>query len=278
MKITISGPTRSGKTTYLAALTRATFAMDMPRPILVQPVAGDLSAQSIQDGALDVLQGRPLAATERVQHARMIAHLPGSLLFGLGAEQLEITLQDPPGGDCLPPPPHPVSEEVAGAACDADGLLLLVPADDMHRPPDLAARFEQLVNTVRIRRNLPEGRPPFSRIAVCVAMAELLVRDERSNALHTLEELDPRKVALDLLGPHAEDVLQQSVAQGGDWYSLISVFGFDRRTGAAAAERDANGNWRLPSTINAEKDDWFPYRLFEPIEFLARGMCWRDGV
>ena len=71
MRIIIGGPTKSGKTTYLAALTRATFAVDMPRPILVQPVAGDPSARFIQDGALEILKGQHLPATERVQHASM---------------------------------------------------------------------------------------------------------------------------------------------------------------------------------------------------------------
>ena len=70
--------------------------------------------------------------------------------------------------------------------------------------------------------------------------------------------------------------MRRLVPSGGDWYSLVSAYGFhpDTREPNALA---APGGWQLPVHGEHFGDDWQPYRVFEPIEFLARGVCFREA-
>jgi hypothetical protein len=116
----------------------------------------------------------------------------------------------------------------------------------------------------------------FARIAVAVSMAELLVPAD-TGALAALEALDPTAVVTQLCGARFVEAVRRLVPRGGDWYALVSAFGFDLQTGAPAAEQ-VHGEWRLRTDGERFRDDWWPYRVFEPVEFLARGTCWREAV
>jgi hypothetical protein len=163
------------------------------------------------------------------------------------------------------------------AVAAADALLIVIPADAMWRPDDLTERLLHLARTATLARGATGRRgAPFARIAVVVTMAELLVGTDRG-ALAALEALDPTATVARLCGAPFVATVRRLVPRGGDWYALASAFGFDLVTGEPAAEL-VEGEWRLRTNGARFRDDWWPYRVFEPVEFLARGTCWREAV
>ncbi|WP_413208278.1 hypothetical protein [Rhodospirillum sp. A1_3_36] len=190
-------------------------------------------------------------------------------------------MADPPGGNCLPPPPDRPTPEIVNNLAEADGVLLVIPGDPNIRPRDIGKRLRILMDDIAARRRSLYGRPvPIPRVAICLTMAELFLAPtlRGAGALGRLEGLDPQLVAEHALGAEGIAAVRNSVATGGEWYSLVSVFGFERRTGRAQAVSDGKGGWTVPSHFQPHGDDWLPYRLYEPLEFLARGVCWRDGI
>lgn len=274
MRVTVLGPTRSGKTVYLASLLRAGFSVRRAtRPIVVRADPRSAAAVALDENATAVLTGRRLPATSDASSMELFADLPGSILFGIGKETLQISMVDVPGGACMPAPGSAIDESITHAIAESDALLVVVPADADARPPDFTDRLRHLVRAT----HRPERKTafPFLRIAVVMTMAELLVADRGVRALSALEALDGEaevaKACEGLL-----PLVRSLVPPGGDWYSLVSAYGFDIRTGEIASERSAGG-WRLKTDGRPFRDDWYPFRAFEPLEFLARGVCWREA-
>jgi hypothetical protein len=276
MRIAVVGTTRAGKTVYLAALLRAGFTRRHARPIKVRAAPGDDASQRLERLASGLLCGDALPATTGPTSYELFADLPGSRLFDIGRETVQLQLVDVPGGDCLPPPGQAVQPAVVQAVAAADALLLVIPADAMWRPDDLEARVLHLARAASLAGAPGRRGTRFARIAVVVSMAELLVPAD-AGALAALEALDPTAVVTRLCGAGFVAAVRRLVPRGGDWYALVSAFGFDQATGAPAAEL-VNGEWRLRTDGERFRDDWWPYRVFEPVEFLARGTCWREAV
>jgi hypothetical protein len=272
--VTVLGPTKSGKTVYLAALLRAAFSVRRAaRPIVVRADPANGPAVALDEQANSVLTGTRLPATREVSISEFFVDLPGSILFGVGKETLRLALVDAPGGDCLPAPDVETSVQVLQAVADADALLVIVPADEAVRPADYVARISHVVRSARRQRKGTTA--PLLRIAVVMTMAELLVIDRGTKALRDLEAMDAEEEIVKACGAGFLRLIRGFVPAGADWYSLVSAYGFDIRTGEVAAEPTADG-WRLRTNGMPFRDDWYPYRAFEPLEFLARGVCWRE--
>jgi hypothetical protein len=276
MRIAVVGPTRAGKTVYLAALLRAAFSLRGARTIKVRPDPKNAASLMLDQQAAAVICGETPPGTATATQFDLFADLPGSLFFGIGRETLDVQMVDVPGGDAFPAPGSPVPPEIAHVVAEADGLLIILPADPLARVSDVDARLTHLVRsagpTVLRRRPFP-----FQRIAVALSMAELLVAECGRDALGALDRMDATAVMRELYGAAFMRVVAALVPPGGDWYSLVSAFGFDQTTGEIAAERHGDG-WRLRTNGEKFRDDWWPYRLLEPIEFLGRGVCWREAI
>lgn len=276
MQVAVVGPTRSGKTVFLACLLRAAFARGSRRRMKVRPDPESPAAVELSERSGGVLCGELLPATQELTRYEFIVDLPGSRLFGLGAESLRLTLADPPGGDCMPRRGFQSNPQVVADLAAAEGLLLIVPANSDAPVDDLEPSLRQLLEDVRRVKGLTKGQHTFSRAAVAVTKSELVVAHEGTAALSAMEARAARDVVADIYGRTLLAAVAGAVPDGGDWYSLVSAFGFDARDGSVAGQRHADG-WRLSSEIEAS-DAWLPYRVFEPIEFLARGVCWRERL
>lgn len=267
--ILLAGPVQAGKTTYLACLLRAAFAAEESR-IRVTPDAGSPAALDLQEYAAALLCGTPLPATLSAGQYGLVVILPGSrLLFGWGESRVTLTAVDPPGGDCLPPAGHPLHADVLRAARGAEGLLLLLPPD--RGAGDLAGRIRAFGEAVKAERGRPG--PAFTRVAVALTMAERL---GGVGTAGDLDNRDPRSAVEGLHRPEVMRAIADLVPTGGDWYTLVSALGFDANTGRPAAI-EVGGHWALPRGHGlSERDAWRPYRPFEPLEFLVRGVCWQE--
>ena len=261
---------------YLASLLLASDAMGRTsRPLQVRPEPDNEPAFRLYDRAIDVLMGRLIVATSAVNRYSFVADLPGSVFFGLGKESIQLTMVDVPGGGCVPSPEQRFSDDVLDDLAQADALLFVVPGDQELRPPNLIDRFAELLDLVRERKGIQGGRPAFLRMAITLTMAELHVAPGTRDVVGKVEQLKPASTVREALGQSFVEVVRHAVAPGGDGYFLVSAFGFDRRTGARAAIQGPEG-WHLDGE-NAYRD-WWPYRVYEPIEFLARGVCWRSRL
>jgi len=287
MRIAVVGPTRAGKTVYLASLLRAAFARQATRPIKVRPNPSNAAAVALDRIAGDVVCGATLPATADVTTLELFVDLPGSFLFGIGRETLQLQMVDVPGGDCFPAPGASVAPAVARSVSEAQALLVVVPADRTARPGDMGDRLLHLVRSAQPMARPAHRRYPFLRVAVVVSMAELLVPEPTAattppgarpvSALSAVEALAADIEVARLCGAGFIATVRRLVPPGGDWYSLVSAFGFDPATGAMAAEH-ADGGWRVKTNGKKFRDDWWPYRAFEPLEFLGRGVCWREAI
>ncbi|HQC44811.1 MAG TPA: hypothetical protein PLC97_06250 [Myxococcota bacterium] len=277
MQVAIVGPTKAGKTVYLACLLRAALAPRIvARPIRVRPDPESPAAMRLSKDAVEILRGGAPLATTEVTEFELWADLPGSLLGGLGKDQLRLRMVDMPGGDTMPPPDCSIPIEVQRSVAGADALLIVIPADSSVRPEDLGARLQHLVSTSMGLRSYGVGAYPFQRVAVVLTMSELLVLQHGSAALGVIEGLKAAEQVRDLCGSDFVREVRALVPPGGDWYSLVSAFGFDLNTGEVPIESTALG-WRLRLNGASFLDEWCPYRVFEPLEFLARGVCWREA-
>ncbi len=275
MRISLVGTTRSGKTVYLASLLRAAFTQDrVMRPIKVRPGADCEPALDLFDSATGILCGTMPAGTTTLTRYQFVADLPGSLLAGLGKCSLDITLTDPPGGDCMPPAGSSLHPAVLADLCEADGLLLILPGDAAKLPGDLCDRLDALAQQVAEAKGVEPGKPVFLRACVVVTMAELLPAGNGGSALDELESKEPYDLVVEHVGSDLVRALRGMVAPGGDGYALVSAMGFDRSTRGVAAHREA-GDWKLVPGPRGFDEAWWPYRVFEPLEFLARGVAWR---
>lgn len=273
--ISVVGPSGSGKTTYLAGLLRAAFSGNrVSRPLKVRPEPSNPEAIALAASASSVLRGDLLPATHSMAEYEFWIDLPGSRLGGLGSESVRLSLVDTPGGHCMPSPPEPVSPEVVRSVAAASTLMVVVPADDAVRPSDLDARLRHLVRAAVSERG-NEQPFPFERVAVVVTMGELLLGRRGSRLDRELDRMDAEAVVGRTCGADFVSSIRALVPPGGDWYSVVSVFGFHPVTGEFAAV-GSDGSWRLPVDERGIHDEWGPYRVFEPIEFLARGVCWRE--
>jgi hypothetical protein len=276
-RVAIVGPTKAGKTVYLACLLRAALAPRLAaRPIKVRPDPASAAAVALDRAAVQVIRGGAPPATSEVAEFELWADLPGSLLGGLGRDSLHLRFVDTPGGECMPPAGGQVASEVRRSVADADALLVVVPADPAVRPPDLTKRLEHLVRAAVGLRRDNARKYPFLRVAVVLTMAELLVVRRGSGALAAIEGLDAGEQVRNMCGRDFVRAVQALAPPGGDWYSLVSAFGFDLGTGEVPVEKTAAG-WRLRQNGASFRDEWWPYRVFEPLEFLARGVCWREA-
>jgi hypothetical protein len=277
MQIAVVGPTRAGKTVYLACLLRAAFARQATRPIKVRADPASPATVALDRMAAAVIRGESVPATSDVTQLELLADLPGSVVFGIGRETLRLQMTDVPGGGCFPPLGVAVAPEVAQSVAEADALLVILPADAAVRPDDMADRLKHLVRSALRARSSPRAGRPFLRIAVVVSMAELLVDGRGRNALAELEERDAQREVSRLCGESFLAVVRALVPPGADWYSLVSAFGFDPESGESVAEPTADG-WRVKTDGQKFRDSWWPYRAFEPLEFLGRGVCWREAI
>jgi hypothetical protein len=276
MRIAVVGPTRGGKTVYLAALLRAAFSLKGARTIKVRPDPKNAASLTLDQQAAALICGETLPGTASATRFDLFADLPGSVLFGIGRETLDVQMVDVPGGDAFPAPGTPVAPEIANVVAEADGLLIILPADPAVRVSDVDKRLTHLVRSAgaAVLRRRPY---PFQRIAVVLSMAELLVMERGGGALAALDRMDASAMIGELYGTAFMQAVAALVPPGGDWYSLVSAFGFDPATGETTAERHGDG-WRLATKGEKFRDDWWPYRLLEPIEFLGRGVCWREAI
>ncbi|MCC6316913.1 MAG: hypothetical protein IT361_04400 [Gemmatimonadaceae bacterium] len=274
MQVTVIGPTGSGKTMYLAALLRAAFSVRRAsRPMVVRADPRSAAAVALDDSATALLCGRSVPATSAVSLLEFFVDLPGSRLFGIGKESMRLSMVDVPGGGCMPAPGCEVDALVVQSMAASDALLVVVPAAPAARPADFTERLRHIISlAVKTRRQRQTFA--FTRIAVVLTMAELLVADQGHAALATLELRDSaHEVAAACAG--LPSLVRQHVPPGGDWYSMVSALGFDVATGEVACEASTSG-WQLRTNGQPFRDDWLPYRAFEPLEFLARGVCWRE--
>lgn len=252
------GPSGCGKSVYLASLLRGGLARSArARPMKARPMSE--LADRLEAQAFDILRGRTPPGTNAVGSFELGVDLPGSRFFDLGAESVDLTMVDPPGGECIPPLGQACSPAVAAALEEAEGLLLLLP------PVQVPHLIQRLGATL--------AGLDFLRVAVAMTMSELLVRDEADPYL-ALEGLDAQDAIEALHGPELRPELLHHVPRGADSWHLLSAFGFDRRSHRAVAEQ-VDGRW----VIAAPDEDgflgeWWPYRIFEPLEFLARGVAW----
>jgi hypothetical protein len=277
VKVFVAGAPGAGKTVYIATLFRAAFSMlggyrDPPK---VRPAVGDEASRVLQQTAQDILTGRLPAATSRLLSARVLVDLPGSIVGGIGRLTVTLDIADPPGGHCFLAPGRRLDPTVTRHCAECDAALVLLPADatDGQRR-ELVEMLDWFLANARQAKGYPAGTPPFDRIVVAASKAELLVKDaERPLAL--LDHASPMDTLTQLYGKALLDVARRGAPSGGDWYSTVSAFGFRRTTGQLAAIRHGEG-WTLPNDPNSW-DEWTPFRLLEPIEFLARGVCWRES-
>lgn len=276
MKIALLGPAGCGKTVYATALLRAGFTGKRKRDFRARPVTYSNETFDLQRAAVRLLMGESLPATHTVSRYEMMIDLPGSLLWRLGEESFRLVLVDTPGGEGIPPLQESISSEILDLLVNSDGILLMIPSDLEREKSRLVERLRNLFDVVREHKSLVKGEPLFSRIAVVVSKAELLIEEKGAGALFALEEKSPEKVLGAILGSDSIEFLQSLSPLGGCWFSLLSVFGFDRSNGSIAAERDV-ANWRMKRADELGfSEHWWPYRLFEPLEFLGRGVCWQE--
>lgn len=277
LRIAVVGPTNSGKTVYLAALLRGAYARGrIAKPIKVRAEPTNAAGVALERVAASVICGGAAPATESVTQLELLADLPGSLFFGIGKETLQISMIDVPGGDCMPPVNSSVPLAVQQSVANADALMVVIPAELSCRPPDVCQRLRSLVDSAISTRATAPDRFPFVRVAVVMSMAEVLVADRGDDAFAALESMDAQQQLTELCGPEIVSLVRQLAPPGGDWFAFVSAFGF-QQTGAIAATHTSAG-WRITTPDEGFNDNWRPYRVFEPIEFLGRGVCWRGDA
>jgi len=280
LSVALAGSTRAGKTVYLAALMRAAFAGggQRARLIKVRPGLGDDGARQLSQAAVRMLCGEMPVGTSALQRHNLIVDLPGSRLGNIGRASVHLSVADPPGGDCLVAPGCPPHPEVLGRAVAADGLMLMLSCDPADRHPDMEARLSSFIRCVGQSKKRGRDKCLFERIAVVLTKCELLVLDQGEGAVQGLERMQARDVLQDLYGAAVVNLIGDAVPPGADWYSLVSVFGFDPVTGRSAVRRARQG-WVYDGPVrDGVAEDWQPYRVYEPLEFLARGVCWQEAL
>lgn len=279
LRIACAGPTGAGKTVYLASLLLAPhFHRSDTRRFRVG-CDGDPNCERLLADAFKFISGDALNATAALTHYRARVDLPGSRLLHIGAQSVTLHLADPPGGDCLPAsgPAHP---EVTQTLARADALLLLLPADYavLGAPLELPGRIAALGAEVGACKGLPTGEPPFRRVALVLSKAELLVHEHGRAAFRALERMTARPAIGKALGRNLLQAVESLAPAGAVGHSLVSVFGFTHGLGTIAAVPAGIGSWRLPIRDGQPNEAWRPYRVLEPVEFLARGLCWREQL
>lgn len=275
-KIAVVGATGAGKTVYLSCLFRAAFAdFDRrQRPAKLRPIGDDNQSQQYFSMAESIFSRKSPEGTKRIEKVSVALDLPGAWLANLGKETSSITFIDPPGGDCMPACGRDMSEDMKSALRESDNLLLLLPAEDRTSPSEQADRLDAFFESVRSLKN-SGSRPAFSRVAVAITKAELLVADS-AVPMATLDNMNPRTLVAERFGTEALQAITHNVAKGGDWYSAISAFGFRRDSGAMASRLTRDGWVYDAGDVEVAGENWQPYRLFEPLEFLVRGVCWQE--
>lgn len=274
IRVSLVGPTGGGKTTYLASLLQAPYAMRGGRHTsCVRPAdIDDGRTRELERTSARLLLGEPPAATTLSRTHALTLDLPGSRLFGVGAETLTLSIADAPGGALFPTPGTPRSTDAENCLAVADSVAFLIPADVGARPFDLSLRTLHLADWLRSRQ---QRGFPLLRLAVVLTMAELLVAHECGDARQALASLDARATITAILGREASEALQALVAPGADGWYLVSAMGFDSTTGRPAAVRTQSG-WRLPIGSVETINRWRPFRVLAPLEFLARGVAWEE--
>lgn len=277
MQIALIGSEKAGKTNYLALLTRAEYTTDAARKPMRVTRMNDAAAELMANAA-DVLVGRHLEPSQRLATYQFDLEFPGIWpgvpWLDLGRETVQVTLLDPPGGHCLPEPGRPPDPNVVDALARADGVLVMLPGERSLVPRDIAKRLSQLIAAVAERKKRRRG-PVFDRAVIALSMCELIELKGQPTTIDMIDSSDPYTVVTEVLDEEAVEAVRAAVPDGGDGYALLSAYGFDRTTRRAAATRTGGSDWHLPA---GSVERWWPYRLAEPIEFLARGMCWRDEI
>ncbi|NVB39827.1 hypothetical protein G6O69_18435 [Pseudenhygromyxa sp. WMMC2535] len=273
--VAIVGPSGAGKTVYLACLIRAGFSPRIRRrPVKIRS-AGAANDARLRQLALEILQGQTPEATAALEQFELSVHLPGSRLFGIGEESINLRLIDGPGGHSMPGPEQSLSTTSIEALAQANCLMIMIPAALLRRPEnDLPERLERL--SAQLHRG-ESGAPPFLRVAVVMTMAELLDFEHGDEAFAMLDARNPRETFAELLGHGFLTTVRSLVPSGGDYYALVSAFGFEQ-SGEVAAILDGPRGWRLRLDTDEFRNAWYPYRVFEPIEFLGRGIAWREHI
>ena len=272
--IAVVGPTKADKTVYLACLMRAAYAQNIsPKQISVRPTLGSNASFTLDEIAMKILKGDAAPATSSILDYQLDVDLPGSFFWNIGEETLRLHMVDTPGGHCMPPVGDFLEPQVVASVEEADSVLLIIPADDDVRPSDLKSRLSYLIDKARGGN---AEKYPFQRIAVVLTMSELLVMHRGIDALSTIEKMNAFEEIERICGSSFIKLVKESCPPGSDWYSLVSVFGFSRETGDVAVSKDS-GKWKLSMKHTGFKDSWMPDRVFEPLEFLARGICWQDS-
>lgn len=280
-RVAVVGPTKAGKTVYLASLVRAATAPYLAqKPINVRPVSHGPFAGESDQRAQAILQGEPPAATQGVEQFDLWLDLPGSF-WRIGEETLQLTIVDMEGGGCMPELDRPIPAEILSVVAQADALMVVVPANHEACPSDLDQRLSRLIQEVRGNSTSYS----FQRLAVVMTMAELLVWNGTTGFIDELEKREAKKE----ITRRCEGlirVVSGAVPRGGDWYSLVSAYGFHSEQGYAPLEQYQEYDPTSQKMINKWRlkldqrytflEHWFPYRVFEPLEFLARGVCWRE--
>ena len=271
------GPTGSGKTVYAASLF---CAADCARRgtrlrIKVRYEPSCAAAKALSREATRIMCGHRPLGTSSTTVCQVWVDLSGSVLFGLGRESLRLTVVDLPGGDCMPPTGKPVHPEVRDAVRACDSLIVVVPVDNAISPGDMRRRLRHLVDSAR-GSDLGSPRPGrFLRVAVAMTKSELLAAGVPESPPVHLDRLSARDVCMQICGKGFVDAIAAIAPKGGDWYSLVSAFGFDVESGEVLAEKVGSG-WRLRLDDGEFQTRWSPYRVFEPLEFIARGVCWQE--
>ncbi len=296
MRIALAGPTSAGKTVYLASLMRAyEFNPNRTYEIHAIPAPDNRPAQELYEVATRLICGDLPMATASVTAHELQINLPRSfvgrtvtslpLLRNIRAltkpELVSLTFVDVPGGGCMPEPGRETAAAVVADLAQADAMLLLLSGQGLRdgSMSDAGSRLRTLLDQVRDHRQergLPLSRHVFERLCVTVSMADVLVAEDGREALRKLEWMDPYHTVKRHMGDGFIREVRRAVAPGGDGYALVSAFGFERSSGNVAAQQDVDG-WNL-GLDEGTFGQWWPYRLFEPVEFLARGIHWRARI
>lgn len=278
MNVTIVGPTSSGKTVYLASLLRASHAYAARGEtdnVSIFPESDD--ALRLDEMAADVIMGNRIRATRGLREYSMIASLPGGM-FGAGGVDVNIKMYDLPGGDCMPRYGVRIPYRILRTIGESDALIVAVSASRDKRPSNMKTRLSYLLEQSEDYRDAKkDGDYLYDRICVVMTMSDILVEDKGNRALNELERMDAKETIIRACGWEFTKYISDIVPTGADWYSLVSAYGFDPYTGGIAAT-SVDSEWQIDVCDNyGIREDWWPYRVYEPIEWIARGWCTQDA-
>ena len=277
-QIALAGSVKSGKTTYLAALLRAVeMGRSQRRVFAVRPAPNCRASLELALRATSILMGQNPPASQEVTRYDMIVRLPGSVVGNIGGRSSTLSAIDAPGTVCLPSPHEDLHLDMLRLLVEANKVMFLISCGQESASKDVVNRIRALVDRVRSAKGLSIGQPAFNRLAVVLTKCELLAGPFCTNAFKEVDHMEPHDVARMVLGHRALKIIEQAVPPGGEAYFLVSAFGFQRSDGRLAAERIEDG-WRLKPSPRGFFDGWWPYRIFEPLEFLLRGIANRQEM